>query len=58
MLTAHGPTMDKVHSLDLGADDVTKPFDMPELPACMISACSETAAKKPNLIRTARWGTP
>lgn len=26
--------MDKVHSLDLGADDdVTKPFEMPELPA-------------------------
>jgi DNA-binding response OmpR family regulator len=32
MLTARGATMDKVHSLDLGADDyVTKPFEMPEL---------------------------
>jgi DNA-binding response OmpR family regulator len=34
MLTARDATMDKVHSLDLGADDyVTKPFEMPELPA-------------------------
>ena len=33
-LTARDVTMDKVHSLDLGADDdVTKPFEMPELPA-------------------------
>src|SRR5215204_4013842 len=32
MLTARGATMDKVHSLDLGADDyVTKPFEMEEL---------------------------
>ncbi len=32
MLTARGTPMDKVHSLDLGADDyVTKPFDMEEL---------------------------
>jgi DNA-binding response OmpR family regulator len=32
MLTARDATMDKVHSLDLGADDyVTKPFEMPEL---------------------------
>ena len=43
--------MDKVHSLDLGADDdVTKPFEMPELPAR-----SETAAEKPKLIRTVGW---
>ncbi len=34
MLTARDATMDKVHSLDLGADDyVTKPFDMDELSA-------------------------
>src|ERR687889_53807 len=32
MLTARDTTMDKVHSLDLGADDyVTKPFDIEEL---------------------------
>jgi len=32
MLTARDATLDKVHSLDLGADDyVTKPFDMDEL---------------------------
>ena len=32
MLTAREATMDKVHSLDLGADDyVTKPLEMPEL---------------------------
>jgi CheY-like chemotaxis protein len=32
MLTARGASLDKVHSLDLGADDyVTKPFDMEEL---------------------------
>ncbi len=32
MLTARDATMDKIHSLDLGADDyVTKPFDMDEL---------------------------
>jgi DNA-binding response OmpR family regulator len=32
MLTARDTTMDKVHSLDLGADDyVTKPFEMDEL---------------------------
>jgi DNA-binding response OmpR family regulator len=32
MLTARDATMDKVHSLDLGADDyVTKPFEMDEL---------------------------
>lgn len=32
MLTARGTSLDKVHSLDLGADDyVTKPFDMEEL---------------------------
>src|SRR5918993_4795536 len=32
MLTARDATMDKVHSLDLGADDyVTKPFEMEEL---------------------------
>ena len=49
-LTACDVTMDKVHSLDLGADDyVTKPFEMPELPAR-----SEAAAEKPNLIRTVR----
>jgi DNA-binding response OmpR family regulator len=34
MLTARDATLDKVHSLDLGADDyVTKPFEMPELVA-------------------------
>ncbi len=49
-LTACDVTMNKVHSLDLGADDyVTKPFETPELPAR-----SEAAAEKPNLIRTAR----
>src|ERR671918_1147425 len=32
MLTARDATIDKVHSLDLGADDyVTKPFEMEEL---------------------------
>ena len=32
MLTARDATMDKVHSLDLGADDyVTKPFELEEL---------------------------
>ena len=32
MLTARDTTLDKVHSLDLGADDyVTKPFEMDEL---------------------------
>ena len=32
MLTARSTSLDKVHSLDLGADDyVTKPFDMEEL---------------------------
>ena len=32
MLTARSASLDKVHSLDLGADDyVTKPFDMEEL---------------------------
>jgi len=36
MLTARDTTMDKVHSLDLGADDyVTKPFDIEELLARM-----------------------
>ena len=36
MLTARDATMDKVHSLDLGADDyVTKPFDIEELLARM-----------------------
>lgn len=34
MLTARDTTMDKVHSLDLGADDyLTKPFDIEELTA-------------------------
>src|SRR3712207_1451928 len=34
MLTARDATVDKVHSLDLGADDyVTKPFEMEELSA-------------------------
>jgi len=34
MLTARDTTLDKVHSLDLGADDyLTKPFDMEELTA-------------------------
>jgi DNA-binding response OmpR family regulator len=34
MLTARDATLDKVHSLDLGADDyVTKPFEMAELVA-------------------------
>ena len=34
MLTARDATLDKVHSLDLGADDyVTKPFEMDELAA-------------------------
>ena len=34
MLTARGDPLDKVHSLDLGADDyLTKPFDMEELMA-------------------------
>jgi two-component system response regulator VicR len=32
MLTARGEEMDRVHGLDLGADDyVTKPFSVPEL---------------------------
>lgn len=32
LLTAKGEREDKIHGLDLGADDyVTKPFDMPEL---------------------------
>jgi DNA-binding response OmpR family regulator len=36
MLTARDTTLDKVHSLDLGADDyVTKPFEMEELLARM-----------------------
>ncbi|HZF58380.1 MAG TPA: response regulator transcription factor [Rubrobacter sp.] len=36
MLTARDATVDKVHSLDLGADDyVTKPFEMDELLARM-----------------------
>ncbi len=36
MLTARDATLDKVHSLDLGADDyVTKPFEMDELLARM-----------------------
>lgn len=36
MLTARDATIDKVHSLDLGADDyVTKPFEMAELLARM-----------------------
>ena len=36
MLTARDTTLDKVHSLDLGADDyVTKPFEMDELLARM-----------------------
>ena len=36
MLTARDTTIDKVHSLDLGADDyVTKPFEMDELLARM-----------------------
>lgn len=36
MLTARDTTMDKVHSLDLGADDyVTKPFEIEELLARM-----------------------
>jgi DNA-binding response OmpR family regulator len=36
MLTARDATIDKVHSLDLGADDyITKPFDMDELVARM-----------------------
>jgi DNA-binding response OmpR family regulator len=36
MLTARDATIDKVHSLDLGADDyVTKPFEMDELLARM-----------------------
>jgi DNA-binding response OmpR family regulator len=36
MLTARDATLDKVHSLDLGADDyVTKPFEMEELLARM-----------------------
>ena len=56
MLTPRDVTMDKVHSLDLGADDdVTKPFEISELLARMINACSETAAEKPRLIRTVRW---
>src|SRR5215217_1129964 len=36
MLTARDATIDKVHSLDLGADDyLTKPFEMDELLAHM-----------------------
>src|SRR5215207_7675340 len=36
MLTARDATIDKVHSLDLGANDsITKPFDMDELLARM-----------------------
>ncbi len=36
MLTARDATIDKVHSLDLGADDyVTKAFEIDELPACI-----------------------
>ena len=36
MLTARDATLDKVHSLDLGADDyVTKPFEIEELVARM-----------------------
>ena len=51
ILTARDVTMDKVHNLDFGADDdVTKPFEMPELPAR-----SEAAAEKPKLIRTVGW---
>src|SRR5687767_1611947 len=38
MLTARDATIDKVHSLDLGADDyLTKPFEMEELLARMRS---------------------
>jgi CheY-like chemotaxis protein len=49
MLTARNTPMDKVHSLDLGADNyVTRPFEMPE-------PRSETAVEKPKVIRTVRW---
>jgi DNA-binding response OmpR family regulator len=68
MLTARDATLDKVHSLDLGADDyVTKPFEMEELLAQEYGVTTNVvevyiaylrkkvdAPGKPPLIRTIR----
>lgn len=47
MLTARDTTMDKVHSLDLGADDyVTKPFEIEELLARMRALLRRTEGEE------------
>ena len=50
MLTAKGQPPDRVHGLDLGADDyVTKPFDLSELAARIRAVLRRAeAAKRPN----------
>jgi DNA-binding response OmpR family regulator len=54
MLTAAGTLTDRVHGLDLGADDyLTKPFDLPELAARVRALGRRTGRRVPPVLRCA-----
>ncbi|GAA1891568.1 response regulator transcription factor [Asanoa iriomotensis] len=54
MLTAAGTLADRVHGLDLGADDyLTKPFDFPELVARVRALGRRTGRAVPPVLRCA-----